>query len=206
MRESEAAVLTEWVAAGGVAVVTFFSAIVDEDDRVYTGGYTGPLRDMLGVRIEEFAPVEPERMLALDDGTTATLWSERLRPTTAAVEASFVDGPGAGSPAITRNAWGAGVAWYVATMPSPERWGTLVADAARVAGVRPPARVSGGDGLVEVVRRTREGASYLFAINHSDTEATVDVVGEELVTGMPVTGQMTVPAGAVRIVREEVDA
>ncbi|MGL1409769.1 beta-galactosidase trimerization domain-containing protein, partial [Vibrio parahaemolyticus] len=46
--------MTDWVAAGGTAVVTYYSGIVDENDRVWAGGYTGPLRDALGIHVEEF--------------------------------------------------------------------------------------------------------------------------------------------------------
>ncbi|MEV5494680.1 Beta-galactosidase C-terminal domain [Nonomuraea fuscirosea] len=41
----------------------------------------------------------------------------------------------------------------------------------------------------------------MFAVNHTAAEATVAVKGTTL-DGTPVDGSLTVPAGAVRIVRE----
>ena len=40
-------------------VTTYFSGIVDEHDHVWLGGYPGALRDLLGIRIEEFVPLLP---------------------------------------------------------------------------------------------------------------------------------------------------
>jgi len=43
-------------------------------------------------------------------------------------------------------------------------------------------------------------------INHGETDVHVDSDGVDLVTGTPVAGRATVPAGAVRIIREEAAA
>lgn len=203
VREEEASVITDWIAAGGTALVTFYSGTVDEDDRVWTGGYTGPFREALGIRVEEFAPVPPGEDLHLSSGTTARLWSERSRVTTAQVEASFVDGPSAGHPAVTRNAWGDGAAWYLATLPSAADYAALMRRIADEADVHPAAAIRSGNGAVELVRRRGAEASYLFIVNHGSTPASVEARGTELITGMPVTGVAAVPGGAVRIVREE---
>lgn len=206
LRQSEADVITQWVDAGGTALVTFYSATVDENDRVWTGGYAGPLRGTLGIHIEEFAPVAASVELALSDGTTASHWSERSRVTTATVEAAFVDGPAAGMPALTRNAVGAGTAWYLATLPSPADYRDLVARLAADAGATPAAEVRGGDGDIELVRRRGTDASYLFVVNHGAGDIHVESDGVELVTGARIVGEATVPAGAVRIIREEAAA
>ena len=202
LRADEAAVLTRWIDAGGTAVVTFNSGIVDENDRIWAGGYTGPLREALGIHVEEFAPVAPGVGIALDDGTASRLWSERLRATTAETVARFVDGPAAGSPAITRNAHGRGNAWYFATQLEPAALADRLGAIAREAGVRPPVEVD-APGACEIVRRRGETASYVFVVNHGDTELVADVRGAELVTGTAVDRRLPVPPGAVRVVREE---
>jgi beta-galactosidase len=206
VREGDAAVITDWVAAGGTAVVTFYSGTVDQDDRVWTGGYTGPFREALGIRVEEFAPVAPGETLHLTDGATSTLWSERARVTTAETVTSFADGPAAGSPAITRNAWGEGTAWYLATHLDAADYRALLGRIAEEAGVRPAAVVRGGDGALEIVRRRGADAAYLFVVNHGPTAAVAEASGYELVTESTVTGDIEVPAGAVRIIREEAAA
>ena len=204
VRQADADVLNDWIAAGGTALVTFSSGTVDEMDRVWTGGYTGPFREALGIRIEEFAPLAVGASVTLSDGTRGTLWSERSRVTTAKIVSSFADGPSAGDPAVTCNAWGDGEAWYTATQLDAASYRALIGELARRADVRPAAAVTSADGLVDVVRRVGSDASYLFVINHGSTDAAVTASGSELITGQPATGTVTVPAGAVRVIREPI--
>jgi len=42
--------------AGAQLVVTFQTGVVDANSRISEGGYLGPLADVLGIRVEEFAP------------------------------------------------------------------------------------------------------------------------------------------------------
>ncbi len=199
--DAQAANINDYVAAGGHALVTFFSGIVDEDDRVRLGGYPGAFRDTLGIRVEEFLPLLPGRQVALDSGGTASLWTERLRLAGAEAIAGYVDGPLPGTPAVTRNTHGDGTAWYVATALEPRSYRDLmrtIAQGARVTALGPES-----DGSIEVVRRVDADRSYLFVINHGEEEITVPASGQELVTGSAVSPVVRVPAGAVRVIRED---
>lgn len=128
------------------------------------------------------------------------LWTEQLRTTTAEVVDSYADGLLPGVPAVTRNAYGAGTSWYVATALDDDCLRDLLRTASRAAGVRAIGPES--DGTVEVVRRAREGASYVFVINHGDHDIEYAVTGHDLVTGSAVPGLLKVGAGRVHIVRE----
>ncbi|WP_425088104.1 beta-galactosidase trimerization domain-containing protein [Streptomyces cyanogenus] len=67
---------------------------------------------------------------AVPEGATGRLWSQRLRLEGAEAVARFTDGPPpasglaalAGLPAVTRHGYGAGAAWYLATLPDPDSW------------------------------------------------------------------------------------
>ncbi|WP_223585592.1 beta-galactosidase [Microbacterium sp. OVT16B] len=196
--DADAAAIARAVENGATAVITFFSGIVDEEDRVRTGGYPGAFRELLGIRSEEFAPLLPGQTVALTDGTTASTWSERLTTTGAEIVASYVDGPAAGGPAITRRRHGGGEAWYLASQPSRDDYRRLIADIAASADVAPQ---PGAGRDVEIVRRAGESGSYLFIINHGVSDIEITATGRDLVTGAPTTG--TVPAGAVRIIKED---
>ncbi|MDE0547592.1 beta-galactosidase [Microbacterium sp. C7(2022)] len=201
--EADAATITDWIHAGGTALITFNSGIVDEQDSVYTGGYTGPFRDALGLHIEEFAPVVPGVEVSLSDGTSGRLWSERSRATTAEVVATFVDGPSAGLPALTRNTFGTGAAWYTATLPTRDAYRGLLSRIAREAGVRAVAETEGDPASLELVRRRHDdGTTYLFVVNHGADAAEVTARGRELITDEGVAGVLVVPGGAVRVVKE----
>ncbi len=47
-----------YVANGGKLIATYYTGISDERDHVWLGGYPGSIRDVVGVRIEEFAPMD----------------------------------------------------------------------------------------------------------------------------------------------------
>ncbi|WP_323743476.1 beta-galactosidase [Agreia pratensis] len=209
--DAAAQVLVDYVAAGGHAVVTFFSGIVDEHDRVRPGGYPGAFRELLGVRSEEFVPLHPSTVLELSDGQSARLWSERLRLEGAEAVSVFANGPVQGVPAVTRNTVGSGVAWYLATALDEASLAETLARAAREAGVTVPAAHPVG---VEIVRRVSASGSWLFIINHTDASFEYRTQGTEILTGAEIgtpasatneTAQnltLDVPAGAVRVVRE----
>jgi beta-galactosidase len=199
--DAQAVRVASYVEAGGHALVTFWSGIVDQDDRVRLGGYPGAFRELLGVVAEEVAPLLPGVRVTLDTGAHASLWTERLRTTDATAVASYADGPLAGVPAVTRAERGDGVAWYVATALDAPDLRDVLRSAVLGAGVSPTGPE--GDGSVEVVRRTGDGRSYLFVINHAHRDLEHPATGHELVTDRPVAGHVHVPAGSVRVVRED---
>jgi beta-galactosidase len=201
--DAEAANLEAFVAAGGTALVTFFSGVVDESDRVRIGEAAGPgaFSGLLGAWTEEYLPLLPPETVFLSSGAAAHTWTERLRPTTAAVVESFVDGPVAGSPAVTRNELGTGTAWYVATQLAEPDFEALARRVLTEAGVA--TTHVGPD--VEVVTRESATAAYTFIINHSASAVTLEVGGTELLTGEPVAGSIEVAPGLVRVVRTRKD-
>ncbi|WP_433119078.1 beta-galactosidase [Micromonospora sp. CA-246542] len=200
VRDADVEALRRFAEAGGTAAVTYFSGIVDENDHIRLGGYPGAFRDLLGVHTEEFFPLREGERVGLDDGGTVDVWTEWLHADDAEVLASYTDGPLPGGPALTRRPVGAGAAWYVGARLDEPATDRLVARLLDEAGVRPAAQAPTG---VEVVRRRDGERTWLFAINHTDTEVRVAVRGTELLTGTQCAGELTVPAGEVAVVRED---
>ena len=167
-----AAGLERYVAAGGHLLVSFFSGVVDEQDAVFAGGWPGPLREVLGLAVEEHWPLAPGETLGLrgPDGTalgTASQWTEVVIPAGAEVVAQLAGGDLSGGPAVTRHRHGDGVATYVATRPDPDALAALLAAACADAGVDgPPLQAPPG---VEVVRR----GDAVFLLNHTEEAVTV---------------------------------
>ena len=199
--DTASANLTAYVEGGGTALVTYWSGIVDENDHIRLGGYPGAYRDLLGINTEEFAPLRVGETVSLSggslDGEVADVWTEHVRLRGAEALTTFVDGPAAGVPALTRNSAGSGNAFYLATRLAPTGTAALVRDLCSAVGVTTYDQPG-----VEVVRRQGE-STYAFVINHTDHEAQVAVTGTDLVSGAACTGSVTVPAGGVAVVREE---
>nr|WP_240643909.1 beta-galactosidase [Antribacter gilvus] len=128
-------------------------------------------------------------------GSRATVLGELLRAEGAQVLARYTDGHLAGAPAVTRHDAGAGTAWYLGTLPSPELLAAVLRGAVRRAGVEPALPGLRGTG-VEAVRR----GDSLFLLNHADTPARVAVPGRytDLLTGVAVDDSVELdPWGAV---------
>ena len=200
LAESAAANLREYVEDGGNLLVSYFSGIVDEHDVVHPGAHPGPLREILGLWVEEFHPLAAGRTLHLDTGASGRIWSEHVRLEGAEVLAAFADGPDAGRPALTRNRLGRGRAWYVATaLDDGTGLRELLSEALDAAGVMRPRAVPEE---VEVVRR----GQYLFLINHGGHEVEIPgVEGVDALDGTACAGTARVPAGGVVIVRTTAD-
>ena len=193
--------LQAYVENGGNLIVGPFSGMVDENDHVILGGYPGGLRDVLGVRFEEIFPLKPEQTIQLSNGAVGSIWSELGRATTAEVVAEFIEGPVAGSPAITLNRFGKGTARYISTMFDVPTLMTILGKALLDAGVTPVVEASAD---VEAVRRVSEdGRSWLFLMNHSEKVAHVKCAGTDLVSATQISGTLELAAGAVAIVEEK---
>ncbi|QNE16671.1 beta-galactosidase [Kribbella qitaiheensis] len=191
--------LDEYVAAGGHLLVSYFSGIVDENDGVHPQGLIGPLGDVLGLTVEEFAPLRAGDSLTVE-GLNAHLsgdvWSEQVVPTSDATEVlgRFVDGPVAGGPALTRRRHQNGAAWYVATRFTSDSLATVMSAVYADAGIGPRRDLPAD---LDLIQR----GDYLFLINNSAEPAEVVAQGTELLTGTDHATTITVPAGAVRVLR-----
>jgi beta-galactosidase len=205
--EDEGANIVSFVEAGGTAVVSFWSGIVDEHDAVYLGPYGGPLRPLLGCDVLDVAPLPAgqEAVVEWEDGarTSATFWADVAADGDGKVLARIASGPWAGRPAVVETPFGKGWAYYVATRLDP-------VGLARVYDLVPalrghPAVMAAGPGVERVVRVAGEH-SYEFLINHAPDEREVEIApgGYDLVTASPLGSRAPLPPMGVAIVRRPV--
>ena len=168
-----------FVADGGTALITFFSGIVDSRDRVRLGGYPAPWRDLLGLRIEELAPLPDGTTVGLEGPAAAAasaagrLWQDVIELRGADPLVTFRAGHLVGQAAVTRHEYGQGAAFYLGTLPDQATLRHLIGQACQDAGVT---RWTGLPPGVEAVRR----GSYLFLISHLDHPVEVDLGARRL--------------------------
>lgn len=159
-----------FVKNGGTFVTTFFSGIADEHDLIVTGGYPGKLRDIMGIWVEESD--------ALPSGAENHFtYRGKAYPAKLLCDLSHLEGAEALSvyeedfyaqmPAITKNQFGDGRAYYVATRSSEEFYQTLMADICEECGVE---SLLAPQENLEVTMRRNENGRFLFLLNHADRE------------------------------------
>lgn len=197
---ADAANLTAYVAQGGTLVVSFFSAVVDENDAVHPGGYGAVLQDALGVRVEEHLPLRHGDVAGIrfgDEDFAADVWQEDLVLAGAEVRAVYTDGPAEGRPAVTRHGHGEGVGWYISTRPDAEGLRAIMREVYADAGIAVPGTPDG----VETILRRGDAADYLVAINHGTDEVSLTTSGTDLLTQAEIRDTLVLPGGDVAVVR-----
>ncbi len=177
--------LRSFVKNGGTLVTNFFSGYVDEHDLVTVGGYPGKLRDILGVWVEESdALPEGKKNHFTWDGVTyeATLLCDLLHSEGAEVLATYDDDFYEGMPVITRNSFGSGKAYYVATRGNKEFYDRLISTICGEVNVSGVMETPAG---VEATARYGEDKKFVFILNHSghDEMVVADDDYKDVITG-----------------------
>jgi beta-galactosidase len=181
--------LNTFVKSGGTLVMSFFTGIVDPFEQIRLGGYPAPFTAMLGLQVIDWLPLaDGERLsIAFADGFQghADLWSEQITLAGAQVHATFAGPAAGGRPAVTRNAFGEGEAWYVTTRLDRQSMARVLNAATTSAGVEPTFAAPAG---VEASRRYAGRSSILFLLNHRDVavEVPIAAAGVNLVDGSAV--------------------
>lgn len=181
-----AARLEEVAERGGSVVTTFLSGRVDEDDNAFLMDVPGPLGPLMGVRVDECDAREADVVNPVrlgDVEVESRLIFELVIPTTAEVVGSYQADFYAGTPAVTRNAFGAGEAWYVGAGLAEEGVSWVLGQVlARHDLAGPYADVPG---LEAAHRERHDGSRLLFLLNHNaePVEVTACDSGVDLLSG-----------------------
>ncbi|WP_186578217.1 beta-galactosidase [Aquibacillus kalidii] len=208
VKSGHAKKLEAFVAAGGTLVTTFFSGIVNENDLVTTGGYPGELRKLLGIWAEEIDALDPkvtnqivmkETLGDLQGEYECNLLFDLIHTEGAEVLATYGSDFYQGMPVLTKNIFGTGHAYYVASSPDKAFLKGLLSNLCHDKGIEP--LVKSAEQGVEVSERVKAGKSYLFLLNHNEEKATFVLKEQrkDLITGQSISQKATIPGRAIMI-------
>ena len=158
-----------YVANGGTAIMTGYSAKVDDTGKWFDTPLPGRLTDVFGLRTNAFYRSDQPLKVAFDGHTItgSDPYYEVLELGTATPLATFTN-TSEHSAAITINHFGKGVAIYLATAPQAELMGPLVRSLYAATGIkRGPSTPPG------VIARDVDGRT-LF-VNMTQVRQTVDI-------------------------------
>ena len=180
----------DYVVGGGRLVVTYYTGISDEKDHVWLGGDPGSIRDVVGVRVEEFMPMGddftgvPDR-LELSNGAVAHDIADVIGSVdgTATVLETFKDDPWTGmdgAPAIVAHTFGEGRSVYVGARLGRDGIALSLPEILDSLGM---AEAGGNDGRVlHVEREGADGSRFVFSFNRTHETVRVPVEGEVVVS------------------------
>lgn len=180
----------DYVVGGGRLVVTYYTGISDEKDHVWLGGYPGSIRDVVGVRVEEFMPMGDDftgvpDCLELSNGAVAHDIADVIGSVdgTATVLETFKDDPWTGmdgAPAIVAHTFGEGRSVYVGARLGRDGIALSLPEILDSLGM---AEAGGNDGRVlHVEREGADGSRFVFSFNRTHETVRVPVEGEVVVS------------------------
>lgn len=177
--------IERFVEGGGCFVTTFFSGIVDEHDLVQPGGYPGSLRDVLGIWVEETdaLPLDMKNSFVWNGRSyECELLCDILYTRKAQALAFYEKDFYAGAPVLTKNRYGGGSAYYVASRAEKDFYKDFVGKIAGEIGIQPVWEEIPG---VEICARRKEDVCFVFFLNHGDgsVKMTARTDGESLLEG-----------------------
>jgi beta-galactosidase len=166
-----------FVKNGGIFITTYFTGLIDESVGVFLGGYPGPLKGLMGIRVEEYNPLPPGgknimNMMAVEGFQKqydCSVWSDVIHPMTAKVLATFVNDYYAGCPAVTENHFGKGKAFYIGTRPDKNFMTDLFTKILSEKQIEIPILQD----EMEFTTRKNGQDEYYFYLNHGDSKKTV---------------------------------
>ncbi|WP_079710814.1 beta-galactosidase [Paraliobacillus ryukyuensis] len=208
VKQGHAARLKQFVKDGGTFVTTFFSGIVNENDLVALGGYPGELRDLMGIWSEEIDALEPthyneivfhKTFGSLKGHYNCNLLFDLIHSETAEVLATYGDDFYQGIPVVTKNKFGKGQAYYIASSPDQSFMLDFVDTLRKKLALEVAANAETG---VEIIAREKDGKKIFFILNHNAGNATFDLGERELIdqlSGIQYTGESEIQGHDVLI-------
>ncbi|PWR06624.1 beta-galactosidase [Micromonospora acroterricola] len=199
-------------ARGGSVLTTYLSGRVDENDQAFLMDVPGPLGQLMGIRVDEWDArgpevVNPVRLGAGADqlDVEARLLFELVIPQGAEVLGTYQADFYAGTPAVTRNAYGDGHGWYVAAGLDQTGVSWVVRQVLARHDLFGPCPDL--PDVESAVRVAPDGTRLLFLLNHraEPVEVTAPTGAVDLLTGdrTEAAQPLRLPAYGVVVLRED---
>ena len=183
----------EFVKNGGTAIMTYWSGIVDETDLCFLGGTPHGLMDVFGLRSmeidalydheENYIVPADDSQIKLSRGWKCKNLCDVVDVSTAKVLGVYGDDFYKNTPALTRNIFGEGRAYYICADFEQGFYDEVYAQIAKEAKVSSPIHVI-PEG-VEVTTRQTEDNMYLFIqnFNRKPVKIEIDLDEKEMILG-----------------------
>ncbi len=208
MTEQLADKLKAYVREGGTLICFYMAAMVNENDLTYLGGVPAcGLNELFGLRVDERGDYSGSVI------KNSVSYRNKSYPAHANADVPILCGAEKlaeyendffkGSSAVSRHAYGAGQAYYVAFCPDAEFAADFMRDICAESNICPPDAVT-GDEYIRVVCREGDGEYYYFVLNGTNAARTVSVNRAlyDILEDCERMGEVTLPSYGYLVLRE----
>ena len=179
--------LRAFIENGGIAIMTYWSGIVDDTDLCYLGGTPYGLMDVFGLRSTEIdalydwennvsIPVEGNS-LGLNAQWNCKNLCDIVKVSTAEVLGVYGEDFYAGMPTITKNQYGKGIAYYVCADFEQGFYDDFISKIVGLTNIKKPVKVIPNG--IEVTTRKSEQNEYIFIQNFNNHEVDIKIELED---------------------------
>lgn len=189
--------IRNYVNNGGNFVMTYFSSIVNDTDLCYLGGFPGNLMDVFGLRSEEVdALYEYEKnevtLYKNNKSYKCTEICDLVHVKEAEVLAEYNEDFYKGRPALTKNNFGKGTAYYICSRMEESFNNEFFSDVINELKIDRNLNVNLPEGI-SVSTRENDNEKYFFLQNYLNEEKEVDFesyILKDIITGKEYSGKV----------------
>jgi beta-galactosidase len=170
LSEADAARMADYVREGGTLVLAPRTGVKHPDNTCRTEPLPSLLAEVAGVEVDDYSPIWGEaRRIRMSDGRefAAKVWADYLTVKGSQIVATWEQAHFPGEPAITRNAYGKGVCYYLGTLGEDELYEAIVGLIVDDLGLPTLEGIPLG---VDVRVRRKGDARFVFYINQTAEE------------------------------------
>ena len=197
--------IQQFVKAGGVLVSTYMTGYVNHELLTYLDADPCPLNEVTGIHMDEFDALDDITFSHFEwNGKTYESGSinELVTAQTAEVLAAYSDRFYAGSPVLTRNAYGDGLSYYITARTGEDFLCDVLEHILNEANLK-PLRESCTEG-VSITVREKDGQRFVFAANglHEAGEVTFAAPMKDMLTGETVGKTCSLNGLSIRVLTD----
>lgn len=211
VKEGVADRLTDFVKKGGTLITTTFSGYADENDLITPGGYPGPLKELLGIWVEEIDGLYPDmtNSIVINDVHEAGAYLKKsyscrllcdvIHLGTAEAIGRYGTDFYKDTPVVTVNTVGSGKAYYIGTQPESGFLKDLTKMLLDEKGLLPELQLPQE---VEMTHRVKGDQVFLFLLNHGEKTHRIDIKikGYDLVSQQMIASVIELGSKAVAVI------
>ena len=166
---------TKYVMQGGTLIFTMRSGVKEMNNQCHIEkDLPGKLTELVGATIREYDCLRDMDMgiRYKDKDYRSEIWCDVLEPNTATSLVKYTEDYYSDQSCVTVNNLGKGQVYYIGTEPEQKFIDDFFGDIIEDLGIQ---GLSTNNNEIELVRRRTKNEDYIFALNHSAKEKTIEV-------------------------------